>query len=105
MGGHASGPQPPAQGPDPGDGDAGFIAGATLVELRESMMGGGGPACLRLRVPAACVRAERRLDAAAIVRLRAVVDRLWPERLRPADLADPELPEIDRRARDGLMMS
>ncbi len=76
--------------------DDGFIARALFVPVRESMRGGGGPACLRLRVPLtdaelAQVHPAIRLDAAAIARLDAWVCAHYREELRPADLADPQL--------------
>ena len=65
------------------------IAAVHVVDVRQSMANGGGPACLRLRVACDPARVdsrflcdEARLDAAA-----DVVTRWWPETLAPADLA------------------
>jgi succinylarginine dihydrolase len=75
----------------------GFIARLVTVPLRESMMGGGGPACLRLRLdlPAAqlgLIPAWARADHARLDVLEQWVRRHYRERLRPEDLGDPALP-------------
>jgi succinylarginine dihydrolase len=84
--------------------ERGAIAGWDCVDLRESMMGGGGPACLRLRLPlpAAAIRPGFRLDADRIAAVETVVARHWRDRLAPADLSDPALPDEDARARADL---
>lgn len=69
---------------------------ALVVDLRESMRNGGGPACLRLRVPmnlAALARVDQRflLTEARIEALSRLVERAWPEAIAPSDLADPAL--------------
>jgi succinylarginine dihydrolase len=74
-----------------------------FVEVRESMRNGGGPACLRLRVPVdASARAaihpgylltESRLDA-----LERIVEAHWPLTVTPADLVDPAMWETARAA-------
>ncbi|MDR3513929.1 MAG: N-succinylarginine dihydrolase [Caulobacteraceae bacterium] len=69
---------------------------ALVVDLRESMRNGGGPACLRLRVPlspAALARVDARflLGEARIDALARLVERAWPEAIAPADLADAAL--------------
>lgn len=74
----------------------GPIAQVEVVEVRESMRNGGGPACLRLRV---AVDAAARgaidprflLDAGRIDAIAAVVEQHWPEAIAPADLASPAL--------------
>jgi succinylarginine dihydrolase len=72
----------------------GAVREAIVVDVRESMRNGGGPACLRLRVPVSegamadidprFVLTGRSWDA-----LSALVERAWPERVSPADLVDP----------------
>ncbi len=67
-----------------------------VADLRESMRNGGGPACLRLRVPlseAALAAVDPRflLTEARIDILRRLVEAEWPETIAPADLADPSL--------------
>jgi succinylarginine dihydrolase len=71
------------------------------------MRNGGGPACLRLRVPLT----EREIAAAhpgvfftpeLHAQLTAWVIRHYRDRLSPADLADPNLLEESQRALDEL---
>ncbi len=68
------------------------------VDLRQSMNNGGGPACLRLRVPMseaqlAAIRANVNViaDGALLDGLEDIIERLYPEKIEPADLADPAL--------------
>jgi len=77
------------------------------LPLRESMKNGGGPACLRLRVPleerAAAemhpgVRYQSELDA----KLRAWIQNHYREELNWQELADPCLPGEIRAALDEL---
>lgn len=78
-----------------------------VVDTRQSMRNGGGPACLRLRV----VLTDRELasmsqgvlmDGALLVTLDAWVRRHYRDRLAPGDLADPSLLDEGRRALDEL---
>ncbi len=77
---------------------------AIFMDVRESMRNGGGPACLRLRVPLSASDLER-VNPAVIVnaeklrQLRGWVTRRYRESLMPMDLADPTLL---RETRDGL---
>ena len=76
-------------------------------DLRQSMRNGGGPACLRLRVPLtaaerAAVRGRVFLDDALAGDLETWIDRHYRDRLAPADLADPCLLDESRRALDEL---
>ena len=80
------------------------IHGVMYLDVRESMRNGGGPACLRLRVPLdaeamARVHPGFMLDAPRAAWLRGWIERHYPEELRPADLADPRL---HRRSLDAL---
>lgn len=85
----------------------GPIAETMIFDLRQSMRNGGGPACLRLRVP---LTAEERgaigarvwLDEALAAELEAWIRRHYRDRLAPADLADPALLDESRRALDEL---
>ncbi len=75
--------------------DDGFCDGWTAFDLRQSMRNGGGPACLRLRVPMTAAEWRSIPDrvkpgAARLRRLEAFVRTRYPETLRPADLADAE---------------
>ncbi len=67
-----------------------------VMDLRQSMNNGGGPACLRLRVllnreQRAAVRGRIWLNESLYHDLLAWVDRHYPDQLTPSDLADPEL--------------
>jgi len=64
-----------------------------LVDVRQSMANGGGPACLRLRVFAdpAAVDPRVQVDDARLDRIAAIVERHWPESIAPDQLADPAL--------------
>jgi succinylarginine dihydrolase len=85
----------------------GAIREVVTFDLRQSMRNGGGPACLRLRVP---LTAEERsriaanvfLDEALADALDGWVRRHYRDRLAPGDLADPSLLEETRRALDEL---
>jgi len=83
------------------------IDAVRVVDLRQSMRNGGGPACLRLRV----VLSDQELtamaqgvlfDAALHDRLASWVRRHYRDRLAPADLADPLLIDEGRRSLDEL---
>lgn len=83
------------------------LSEAVYLDVRESMRNGGGPACLRLRVPlstvdlqavtSGCVMDESRLTA-----LEAWINSHYRESLTPADLADPSLLRETRDALDAL---
>jgi len=86
----------------------GPIAEALVFDLRQSMRNGGGPACLRLRVPLkdderAAIRGRVLLDEALAADLDAWIRRHYRDRLLPADLADPALLDESRRALDELV--
>jgi succinylarginine dihydrolase len=71
------------------------------------MRNGGGPACLRLRVPLEAVErdaigARVFVDDALAADLEAWILRHYRDRLSPADLADPGLLDESRRALDEL---
>lgn len=75
---------------------SGFIVRAEFIDLGESMANGGGPACLRLRVPLsrqelAGVAPGVRLDADKLTALESWVDRHYRDELGANDLADPRL--------------
>jgi len=83
------------------------IAEALVFDLRQSMRNGGGPACLRLRVPLtaeerAAVRGRVFLDDALAHDLEGWIDRHYRDRLAPGDLADPALLDESRHALDEL---
>ena len=87
--------------------DEGFVTEVYFVDLTQSMHGGGGPACLRLRMPVTAggvewVPASLRLDPQRIAALEDWVRAHYRERLALADLADPLLIEEAARAQDAL---
>ncbi|MFN8109623.1 MAG: N-succinylarginine dihydrolase [Thermoleophilia bacterium] len=78
-----------------------------VVDVRESMRNGGGPACLRLRVvltdvQLAQVATATLMDAAALDALEGWVRRHHRDRLAPDDLRDPALLGESRTALDEL---
>jgi succinylarginine dihydrolase len=76
-----------------------------VVDVRQSMANGGGPACLRLRVVAEPGAVDPRfmVDEGKLDRLAAVVDSEWPDRIEPEDLLDPPLWARMERARAALL--
>ena len=84
------------------------IREAIVIDVRESMRNGGGPACLRLRVQAdeAALKAidsrflldERKWEA-----LHRVVEAHWPERITPGDIGNSALWEQAWAARRALL--
>ncbi len=83
------------------------IGRVEYVDVRESMANGGGPACLRLRLPLtkaelAAVNPRQRLTPDLHTALTDWVERRYRNRLAPADLADPALIEETRAALDEL---
>jgi succinylarginine dihydrolase len=91
-----------------GGGDATEAIGDhAVMDVRESMRNGGGPACLRLRVP--LTEAEMRgvtqgcwCTPAQIDRLEAWVKRWYRAKLTPADLASVTLHEEAQESLDEL---
>jgi succinylarginine dihydrolase len=88
------------------EGDA-PIDGVRYVDLRQSMNGGGGPACLRLRV--VLTEREEQAIAPGVVfseeldrTLTAWIERHYRDRLRPSDLADPLFLRETKTALDEL---
>ena len=77
------------------------------LNLRQSMRNGGGPACLRLRVVLTTAEVDAmvprvRFNADLHADLVAWVTRHYRDKLRAADLADPDLLEESQRALDEL---
>lgn len=77
------------------------------MDLRESMRNGGGPACLRLRVPLG-PNERAQLHSGALYgpeldsQLRAWINRHYRDRLSGDDLRDPQLVDEVRKALDDL---
>jgi succinylarginine dihydrolase len=87
--------------------DGSPIAEALVFDLRQSMRNGGGPACLRLRVPLTeaergAVRGSVFFDDALGEALESWIARHYRDRLAPSDLGDPALLEESRSALDEL---
>ncbi len=85
----------------------GPVRAVHYVGVRQSMKNGGGPACLRLRVPLTDVETRALagnvlVDDALDAVLRGWVERHYRDRLLPGDLADPELAREGMRALDEL---
>ncbi len=76
-----------------------------IVDVRQSMANGGGPACLRLRVVADPATVDPRFvaDEAKLERIARIVEEHWPERIAPDDLGDPVLWGRIERARAVLL--
>ncbi len=83
------------------------IRDVLVMDLRESMRNGGGPACLRLRVELnekefAAVNPATWMNDKLHVRLNKWVEKHYRERLSEPDLADPALLDECRTALDEL---
>jgi succinylarginine dihydrolase len=81
--------------------EGGPIVAVHYRDVNQSMGNGGGPACLRLRVPltdeeAGAIRAGVLFSPDLHARLAAWVERHYRDRLLPSELGDPAL------AREGL---
>jgi succinylarginine dihydrolase len=85
-------------------GGNGPIRRTQVVDVRESMANGGGPACLRLRVVADPMTVDPRflVDGARLDRLAATIESHWPEAIAPEAIGDPALIERIVRARAAL---
>jgi succinylarginine dihydrolase len=84
------------------------IGALHVLDLRESMRNGGGPACLRLRVALsdealAAVDPRFLASEAVLDRLEALVEATWPASLQPSDFALPELWDEVAQARRALL--
>lgn len=83
----------------------GPIRRLVVVDVRQSMANGGGPACLRLRVVADPATVDPRFlaDEGKLDRIAGCIEAHWPERIAPADLADPALAARVEAARRALL--
>jgi succinylarginine dihydrolase len=83
----------------------GPIRRVEVVDVRQSMANGGGPACLRLRVVADPATVDPRfvVDDAKLDLIADVVRRHWPEQLRNEDLQQPTLIRGVESARAALL--
>src|SRR5690606_4222419 len=83
------------------------VSGVTFVAVRQSMANGGGPACLRLRVPLtsderAAMQQSVLLDSEKLSALEEWVKRHYRDRLSPKDLVDPQLLDECQQASESL---
>ena len=83
----------------------GPIRRVEVVDVRQSMANGGGPACLRLRVVADPATVDPRflVDGAKLDRIGEVIARYWPEQIHHSDLQQPALIGDVERARAALL--
>jgi len=83
----------------------GPIRRVEVVDVRQSMANGGGPACLRLRVVADPETVDPRfmVDDAKLDRLSEVVRQNWPVEIDTADLQKPALIKDVEAARKALL--
>jgi succinylarginine dihydrolase len=83
----------------------GPIRRVEVVNVRQSMANGGGPACLRLRVVAdpAAVDPRFMVDETKLDRIAAVVARHWPAQVGHDELQRPALIADVERARAALL--
>ncbi len=83
----------------------GPIARVAVVDVRQSMANGGGPACLRLRVVADPAHVDQRfmLSEAKAEAMERVIGQNWPEQIDPADLGQESLAQTVRKARAALL--
>ena len=78
-----------------------------VVDVRQSMANGGGPACLRLRVAADPSTVDPRflVDEPKLDRIAAVVAREWPDEIHSGELQDPALVASIEAARRNLLQA
>jgi succinylarginine dihydrolase len=83
----------------------GPIRRVEVVDVRQSMANGGGPACLRLRVVADPASVDPRflVDSDRIDRIAEVVARTWPDEIDHRDLQSAALIADIERARAALL--
>jgi succinylarginine dihydrolase len=83
----------------------GPIRRVEVVDVRQSMANGGGPACLRLRVVADPATVDPRfiVDDAKLDNLAEVIRRTWPIEIDNADLQKPLLVTDVEAARTALL--
>jgi succinylarginine dihydrolase len=83
----------------------GPIRRVEVVDVRQSMANGGGPACLRLRVAANPSTVDPRflVDEPKLDRLSSVVGERWPTEIHHEDLQNPSLIADIERARSKML--
>jgi succinylarginine dihydrolase len=85
----------------------GAIRRVEVVDVRQSMANGGGPACLRLRVVADPATVDPRFiaDEARLDTIEQLVSRHWPEQIDSTELANPALIRAIEEARLALLQA
>lgn len=83
----------------------GPIRELVLVNVRQSMANGGGPACLRLRVVAGPANVDQRFmaDEAKLDRIAETIAEHWPESISPDQVGDAALVQQVQMARNALL--
>jgi succinylarginine dihydrolase len=83
----------------------GPIRHVEIVDVRQSMANGGGPACLRLRVVADPATVDPRflVDEAKLDRIAEVVRTHWPVEIHNSELQNPTLIRDVEAARVSLL--
>ncbi|HMI39829.1 MAG TPA: N-succinylarginine dihydrolase [Sphingomicrobium sp.] len=83
----------------------GAIRRVEVVDVRQSMANGGGPACLRLRVVADPATVDRRflVDDRKLDRITSVIERMWPAEIDARRIGEPKLWAEIEAARAALL--
>lgn len=83
----------------------GPIRRVEVVDVRESMANGGGPACLRLRVQAdpAAIDPRFLVDEEKLELIASVIERHWPAEIHGQELQQPALIRDVEAARAALL--
>ena len=83
----------------------GAIRRVEVVDVRQSMANGGGPACLRLRVVADPATVDPRflVDEATLDRIANIIKRTWPAEIDARELGEPALWTQVETARAALL--
>jgi succinylarginine dihydrolase len=83
----------------------GPIRSVEVVDVRQSMANGGGPACLRLRVVADPGNIDRRflVDRPKLDRIAELIETYWPQEIAHDALQEPALLRDVERAREMLL--
>lgn len=83
----------------------GAIRDVQVVDVRQSMANGGGPACLRLRVVCDPATVDPRflVDDVKLDRLAVVIGRTWPEEIAVEELGQAALIRDVEKARAALL--
>ncbi|MBB3763279.1 N-succinylarginine dihydrolase [Sphingomicrobium lutaoense] len=83
----------------------GPIRRVEVVDVRQSMANGGGPACLRLRVACDPARVDPRflVDPDKLDRMAEVVKAYWPEEIDGRELQSETLVRAVRDARNAIL--